>query len=123
MNVVDSSGWIAYFAEKPHATHFIKPIQQLDELAVPTLCVLEVFKFLSRNLSGQAALTAAAQMRRGVVVPLDGSLAIDAAACGLHLRLPLADSIVYATARRLNATLWTLDADFQGLPGVKYFPA
>ena len=123
MNVVDSSGWIAYFVEKPSAAHFIEPIQQQGELAVPTICLLEVFKFLSRNLSRQAALSAAAHMRRSAVVPLDGSLAIDAAACGLHLRLPLADSIIYATARSLDATLWTLDADFEGLPGVRYFPA
>ena len=80
MNVVDSSGWIAYFAEKPTAEHFITPIQHQEELAVPTICLLEVFKFLSRNLSPKAALSAAAHMRRGVVVPLDGSLAIDAAA-------------------------------------------
>jgi predicted nucleic acid-binding protein len=122
VNVVDSSGWIAYFVEKPNAAHFIEPIQQTDKLVVPTIALLEVFKFLSRNLSRPAALSAVAHMRRSVVVPLDGGLAIDAASCGLQLRLPLADSIIYATARSLGATLWTLDADFEGLPGVKYFP-
>lgn len=61
-------------------------------------------------------------MWRGTILPHDGTLAIVAARLGLEHRLPLADSIVYATARAHDATLWTMDADFEGLEGVRYFP-
>jgi predicted nucleic acid-binding protein len=122
VNVIDSSAWIAYFVDQPAAEHFIEPLQRSGEVAVPTVVLHEVFKFLLRNHSKRVALSAAARMRNGLLVPLDSTLALHAAECGIELKLPLADSIIYATARSLDATLWTLDADFEGLPGVKYFP-
>ena len=121
MNVIDSSAWIAFFTDQPAARHFIEPLQQSGEVVVPTVVLHEVFKFLLRNHSKRVALSAAARMRAGFLVPLDATLAMHAAECGIEFKLPLADSIIYCTARRLDATLWTLDADFEGLPGVEYF--
>jgi predicted nucleic acid-binding protein len=46
-----------------------------------------------------------------------------AARLGGDLGLPLADSLIYATAQSGGATLWTQDEHFSGLAGVKYFPA
>lgn len=43
-----------------------------------------------------------------------------AANLSASLSLPLADSIMLATARSCKATLWTQDADFEGLEGVEY---
>ena len=36
------------------------------------------------------------------------------------LGLPLADSIMLATAEQYDATLWTQDSDFKGVEGVQY---
>lgn len=121
MNVVDSSAWIAFFTARPSAQHFIEPIGEVGELVVPTIVLHEVYKFLLRNHDKQVALSAASHMRQGLLTPLDSALALDAAECGIKLKLPLVDSIIYSTARSLDATLWTMDADFEGLPGVRYF--
>jgi predicted nucleic acid-binding protein len=59
-------------------------------------------------------------MQQGHVVELDASLAIRAARISLDLKLPLADSVILATARAYEADLWTQDAGFEGLGGVKY---
>lgn len=121
MNVVDSSAWIAFFTDQSSSRHFLEPIHQVEQLVVPTIVLHEVFKFLLRNHEKKVALRAASQMRQSLLVPLDSTLALDAAECGIKLKLPLADSIIYSTARSLDATLWTLDSDFEGLAGVKYF--
>jgi predicted nucleic acid-binding protein len=121
LNLVDSSAWIAYFRGGEHAADFAGPIEDLEHLIVASIELTEVFKFIRRHGSEHSALEAVAHMQRGQVVPLGSELAIDAAAIGLELRLPLADSIIYATARRFDAVLWTQDADFRNLPGVRYF--
>ena len=121
MNVVDSSAWLAYFADARNANDFANPIETIEELLVPSITLTEVFKCIMRQGEEGPALQAIAHMKQGKVVSLDGTLAIDAAVYGLNLKLPLADSIIYATAKKFNATLWTQDADFEGLEGVKYF--
>jgi len=121
MNVVDSSAWLAYFAGDANAAHFALPIEKTDQLLVPSITLTEVFKSVLRQVSEHAALEVIAQMRRGRVVDLDAGLAVDAATFGHTLKLPLADSIIYATAQQNKALVWTQDADFDGLPGVKYF--
>lgn len=120
VNVVDSSAWLAYFAGEPSAADFAEAIEATDRLAVPTVCVLEVFKVVARQRGEGDALRAVAVMQQGAVVDLDPALALSAARLGAAHRLPLADSIVYATARRLGGVVWTQDADFDGLPGVRY---
>lgn len=120
MNVVDSSGWIAFFRAEPNAEVFSKPLNDRDHLLVPSICITEVFKYLARYQDDMAAVSATAHMCQARVVDLDAALAIDAANCSLQFGLPLADSIIYATARKFDALVWTQDADFKDLPGVKF---
>jgi predicted nucleic acid-binding protein len=122
MNLVDSSGWLAYFADEPNAKYFLPPLKDLAALVVPTLTIYEVFKVVLRESSENEALQAAVAMRKGKVVDLTSSLAIAASRLSLAHRLPLADSIILATAREFAAAIWTQDSDFKGMDNVKYFP-
>ena len=121
MNVVDSSAWLSYFADDSNASKFERAIQNIDNLVVPSIVLTEVFKRIVQQRDEDVALEAIAHMELGVVVALDGNLALDAAHYGIEHKLPLADSIIYATAQKYNAFLWTQDADFKGLKRVKYF--
>lgn len=118
--LVDSSGWIEYFTDSPNAGFFAPAIEDRENLLVASLNVMEVFKWILREYGDNAALQAAAVMQQGTLVDLDVSLAIRAAKLGLERKLPLADSIVYATGQALGAVLWTQDAHFDGLQGVRY---
>jgi toxin FitB len=120
MNVVDSSAWLEYFAGGPNAQFFAKAIESTAELIVPTLGLYEVFKRVAQQRDEGQALQAVAMMQQGTVVDLDAGLALAAARVSIERRLPLADSIMLATAQAWDATLWTQDADFDGVDGVKY---
>jgi predicted nucleic acid-binding protein len=122
MNLVDSSGWIEFFVDGSAAELFAGPIADPSTLVVPTVCITEVCRFILREDSETAALHAAAAMLQGSVIDLDASLSLLAAKLGLDHSLPLADSIVFATAQVTGATVWTQDADFDGLPGVRFQP-
>jgi predicted nucleic acid-binding protein len=122
VNVVDSSAWLSYFAGDKNAGLFAKPIEAIDELLVPSITLTEVFKCIMRQRGEDLALEAIAHMEQGKVMPLDSSLAIDAAVYGFNNKLPLADSIIYATAKKFGAVVWTQDADFKSLSDVKYYP-
>ena len=122
MNVVDSSGWLAYFADEPNAKHFLVPLSDSAELVVPTVTIYEVFKVILRESSENDALQAVTAMQKGTVVDLNTSLAMAAAKLSLEHSLPMADSIILATAREFAATLWTQDADFKNISNVRYFP-
>ena len=121
-NVVDSSAWLAYFADEPSTADFASAIEDVDMLVVPAVCLLEVFKVVARQRREGDALRAVAVMQQGKVVELDASLALSAARMSLDYRLPLADSIVYAAARRVEGVVWTQDDDFKDLPDVRYLP-
>ena len=120
MNVVDSSAWLEYFANGPNAGAFASAIQATEELVVPSITLLEVFKRVYQQRGEGPALQAVALMQQGAVVDLDAPLALTAAKISADGKLALADSVVLATARRFDAILWTQDADFEGLPGVRY---
>ena len=120
MNVVDSSGWLEYFADAANSDFFADPIEATGDLVVPTISLYEVFKRLLQQRGSNIALQAIAYMRQGKVIELDADLALEAARLGMEHHLPLADSIILATARQQSASLWTQDADFQGLEGVHY---
>ena len=120
--VVDSSGWLEYLADAANAEFFAPTIEDPEHLVVPSLSILEVFKWILRERGEGLALQAAALMQQGQVVDLDVALSIRAAKLGLEHKLPLADSVMLATAQTYGATLWTQDADFDGLPGVRYRP-
>ena len=121
-HVVDSSAWLEYFADGPNAQHFAGVIEKPAQLLVPSITLLEVFKRISQQRDDAMALQCVAVMQQSVVVDLDAALAIRAATLGQRHRLPLADSIIYATAQAAGATVWTQDADFEGLAGVRYWP-
>lgn len=120
-NVVDSSAWLAYLADESGASHFSAVIEDVKSLVVPSVCILEVFKVVSRQRGDGDALQAVALMQQGQVVDLDATLAIAAAKAGTDHKLPLADSIVYATGLTVDGVVWTQDEDFDGLPDVKFF--
>ena len=122
MNIVDSSGWLAYFADEPNAKHFLTPLNDPASLVVPAVTIYEVFKVILRESSENDALQAVIAMQKGTVVDLTASLAIAASKLSIELKLPMADSIILATAREFNAILWTQDSDFQKMIGVRYFP-
>lgn len=116
-NVVDSSCWLEYLADTPLANQFAPVIEDSVNLIVPVIVLYEVFKKVLRERGENDALQVASVMQTGRVVDLDTALAMEAA----RHALPMADSLIYATTLRLNATLWTQDAHFQGLPRVKFF--
>ena len=122
MNIVDSSGWLAYFADEPGAEHFLAPLRDEASLIVPTVTIYEVFKVVLRESDEDNALQAVAAMQRGQVVDLTVPLALAAAKLSLEHELPMADSIILAAAGEFKAVLWTQDSDFKKIPGVKYFP-
>jgi len=122
MNVVDSSAWLEYFADGPNAGFFAPAIERTDTLLVSVISLYEVFKKVSQARDEDHALQAIASMQHGRVVELDGPLALYAARLSVEKRLPMADSIILATARLHRAILWTQDADFEGLPGVRFRP-
>ena len=120
MNVVDSCGWVEYFARGPNAGFFAPVVTDTDTLVVPTLCMYEVYKCVLAKFSREQALEMLYLMRHGTVVALNDSLAIDAALISRELKLALADSVILATARSYNALLWTQDAHFGNIDGVRY---
>lgn len=120
MNVGDSSAWIEFLVDGPNAEHFAPILTDRAGLIVPTIAVYEVYRWMSRTHAVEQAEAAIAVMTESVIVDLDIDLAIDAADLAVQHRLAMADSIILATARRFDATLWTQDADFEGIPGVRY---
>ena len=120
MNVVDSSAWLEYFANGPNAQFFAPAIEDSEQLLVPTLILYDVFKRVLQQTDENKALQAAATIQQGRVLSLNGELALSAARISMDNRLPMADSIILATAREYDATLWTQDEGFKGLEGVKY---
>lgn len=122
MNLVDSSGWLEYFVDGPNASFFAETVEHPEELIVPTVCIYEVFTVVSRQRGESAALQAVALMRQGAIVDLTGDIAILAAELSLKHALPMADSVILATARVHQSTIWTQDADFEGLEEVKFVP-
>jgi len=120
MNVVDSSGWLEYFSDGPNADFFAAAIESVTELVVPTISIYEVFKRIRQQASEGDALQAISVMHQGQIVDLNTTLALSAANISLSLKLPMADSIMLATAKAYQATLWTQDDDFRDLDDVQF---
>jgi toxin FitB len=117
-NVVDSSGWLEYLTDSERAPLFASAIEDAENLFVPVISIYEVFRKVLRERGEDDALQVASMMQSGRVIDLDCTLAMEAA----RYALPLADSIIYATATRHEATLWTQDEHFKDFPNVRYFP-
>lgn len=123
MNLVDSCGWLEYFADSSYADFYAVAIEDTGTLIVPTICILEVFKRVLQQKGEDAALQVAAVMHQGQVVALSAGIALRAAKVGSELKLPLADSVILATAQTYGALVWTQDAHFKDIEGVKYIEA
>ena len=120
MNIVDSSGWLEYLAEGSNAEFFAPAIEDTKNLLVPVICIYEVFKKILLQSGVSAAQTHISDMKLGKIIEIDESLALSAAKISFDLKLPMADSLILATARANDAILWTQDEHFKDLDGVKY---
>ena len=120
MIVVDFSGWLEYFAKGANGEIFAPFIRNTSELLVPTICIYEVFKRITMQRDDEEALQAIGWMSLGLVVDLNLEIALRAATLSFEHKLPMADSMILATARTFDATLWTEDEHFMRLEGVKY---
>ena len=120
MNVVDSSGWLEYFAGSTNASFFAPVVKVTDTLVVPTVCIYEVFKRLLAQRGEESALQAIGIMSLGIIADLTREIAVNAATISSEFNMTLTDSIILATARTYDATLWTQDADFDDIGGVQY---
>lgn len=123
MNVVDSSGWLEFFAGGPNADFFAPALEAVDKLIVPSVSIYEVFKRVLQQRGEGAALQAIALMQQGSVVDFTASAALAAARLSVEAGLPMADAIILSTARAGGATFWTQDAHFEDMEGVKYVSA
>ncbi|GAB4440714.1 MAG: hypothetical protein OHK0011_23230 [Turneriella sp.] len=121
MNVIDSSAWIEYIAGTRYAGLFEAPIADQKNLIVPVITIYEIFRKILGERDEDAALTAVSYLRSATVVDVDVAVALEAARHSKVHKLPTADALIYATAQLHNATLWTMNQHFKGLPGVKYF--
>jgi toxin FitB len=120
MNLVDSSGWLEYFADETNAAFFAPAIEDAEHLIVPTISLYEVFKRVLQQRGEGPALQAVAMMEQGQVIDLNSAIALLGAKLSHELKLPMADSLILATARSHQATLWTQDDDFSAIGGVRY---
>lgn len=120
MNVVDSSAWLEYLGDGRNASEFAAAIEDPDSLVVPTIVLYEVFKRTKQLLGEAAAFEATGLLLQGHVVELSAGLALDAASLSAEFGLPMADSVILATAQAHEATLWTQDAHFRGFANVEY---
>ncbi len=121
MNIIDSSGWLEYFSDGPNAKHYLPPLNDTSTLIVPVITIYEVFKVVLRESSEDLALQAVAAMLKGKVIDLTFIIAMKASKLSLKHDLPMADSIILATAREYKCVIWTQDSDFQHIEGVNYF--
>lgn len=121
MIVLDSSGWLEFFADGPFADEYRLRLKQPSKVLTPTVALYEVYKWIKRERSEEEALAAVATMQKTRIVPLTDEVALAAADVSLANRLAMADAIMLATARAHNAELLTGDSDFAGIPGVTVF--
>ena len=124
MILIDSFGWIEYFTDGPLADEYAKYVENasLTNTVTPTLVIYEVYKVIKREAGEDKALEAYAQLKKTKIIPLDESIALNAADISLGLGLPMADSVIYATARAGGANIVTSDPHFEGRSGVIFIP-
>ncbi len=121
MNLVDSSGWLEYLSDSENAENFAEAIENTEELLVSSINIYEVYKKILKTKDENTALQILGLMRQAKVIDVTASIAVQAAKLSFEKNIPMADSIIYTTARDNNATMWTQDIDFKNLESVKYF--
>jgi len=120
MNLVDSSGWLEYFADDKNAKHFAPAIENTKELIVSTINIYEIYKKILVTKDENFAMEAIALMYQGEVIDVTSEISIEAARLSAKENIPMADSLIYITGRKNNAIIWTQDYDFKNLDGVKF---
>lgn len=121
-DILDSSAWLECLEDGPNTIHFGPILLKLPDLIVPSIVLTEVRKVILKQRTVAKADEVTQSMLSGIVIPIDEAIAIAAADLFIKHKLPLADSLIYAVTLAHNATLWTQDDDFEGLPNVRYFP-
>jgi predicted nucleic acid-binding protein len=121
MNLVDTCGWLEYFADSLNAPNFSEAIEDTENLLVPTIVLYEVFKKITNEFGEDQALLATAHMKLGKVIDMDESVAILGAKISIEKKMPMADALIYASAELHSAIVFTQDDHFAKLPNVKYF--
>lgn len=121
-DILDSSAWLECLEDGPNTIHFGPILLKLPDLIVPSIVLTEVRKVTLKQRTAAKADEVTQSMRSGLVIPIDEAIAVAAADLFIKHKLPLADSLIYAVTLAHNATLWTQDDDFEGLPNVRYFP-
>ena len=120
MNQVDSSAYLEYFQDAPNAEIFAPIIENVAEVIVSSISIYEVFKKMKNDLGLVPAEEAVMHMKQSKMIDFDFELALIAARFSTQYKLPMADSMIYATAHKYGAILWTQDKHFDGLPGVQF---
>jgi predicted nucleic acid-binding protein len=118
--VLDSSGWIELLSDEGRG-HLFEPALSAARLLVPSLVRYEVGRYALTHGGPMFQDLAIRALTRFQSVILDSELADAAAIIAHQHKLATADAIIYATARQHAAELWTQDAHFKDLPGVRYF--
>jgi toxin FitB len=120
MNLVDSSGWLEYLTDGKNAKFFAPVIENTDELIVSVINIYEVYKKVLVEKDDNTAIQIVGLMQQAKVVDVTSSIAIQAAKFSYEFKIPMADSIIYTTAKQNDSIVWTQDIDFKNLDGVKY---
>ena len=122
MILIDSSGWIEYFADGPLAESYAAFIEKADaeKTVTPTIVIYEVYRRIKSTKGEQKALEAYTQMSRTNIVELTSPLSLKAADISMNLNLGMADSIIVATAKAYNAEIVTSDEHLKSIKGVKF---
>jgi len=121
VHIVDTSGWLEYFAGSPQARHFAAAVEDTEHLLVPVVVIYEVFRKITQAFDENRAFQAIAHIKQGRVVDVDEAIALYAGKLSLEKKLPMADALIYATAVLHGATVYTQDAHFEGLAQARYF--
>jgi len=122
MNIVDSSCWIEYLMGTEIGVNVSAIIENPAELVVPTITLYEVYKKLSLERGEEYALDVISYMQAGTVIELNTGLSLSAAKISQKHKLPMADSIIYATSLHYSAIIFSCDKHFKDIPGIRYFP-
>jgi toxin FitB len=122
MNIADSSVWVEFFTESKSIDECVLVLKDWKNLIVPSVVIFEVCRKLQRDYGVNEAMNAALIMQEGIVVDFNQEVALNAVSACFKYHLPAMDSMILSTAQHYGATLWTMDKDFEGIEGVKYFP-
>ena len=122
MNIADSSCWLEYLMGTEIGATVAPVIENPAELIVPTITLYEVYKKLLAEKSEEYALNVISYMQTGKVIELNSGLSLSAAQISRKHKLPMADSIIYATSLHYSAVLFSCDRHFKDIPGIQYFP-